>query len=115
MGNQIAVQPKGAPGSQPQAPNPIVSFVPMLFVIAVIYFLLIRPQQRAAKELKGQVDALKPGDKVLASGIYGTVISLRGDVVSLRLAEGKMDVSRSAIGRVLNDTNSTTPSAERVS
>ena len=102
MGSQTAVTPKGSPGANPQ-PNPIASFVPVIFVFGVIYFLIIRPQQRAAKQLKTEVDALKVGDKVLVNGIYGTVIAIRGDVVSVGIAEGKMDVSRQAIGRVFND------------
>ena len=103
MGSQTAVQPQGSPGAHPAAPNPIASFVPMVFVIGVIYFLLIRPQQRAAKALKQEVDALTVGDKVSVNGIYGTVLAIRGDVVSIRLVEGKMDVSRQAISQVVRD------------
>ena len=65
----------------------------MIFVVAVIYFLLIRPQQRAAKALRDQVDTLKVGDKVLVNGIYGEVAAIRGDVIQIKLAEGKMDVN----------------------
>jgi preprotein translocase subunit YajC len=100
MGTQVGVPAKG----QTQSQNPLVSFVPMIFVMAVIYFLLIRPQQRAQKDLKQQVDSIKTGDKVLVNGIYGTVSAIRGDIVSIRVAEGKMDVSRQAINKVFSDS-----------
>jgi preprotein translocase subunit YajC len=112
MGSQTAVQTQGSGAHQP-APNPIISFVPMLFVIAVIYFLLIRPQQRAAKALRDQVDTLKVGDKVLINGIYGEVAGIRGDTISVKLAEGKMDVVRSAITQIL--TPQTVETAVKVS
>jgi preprotein translocase subunit YajC len=112
MGSQTAVQTQG-PGAHQAAPNPIASFVPMVFVIAVIYFLLIRPQQRAAKALKDQVETLKVGDKVLVNGIYGEVSAIRGEVIQVKLAEGKMDVSRSAITQII--TPPTSAPLEKVS
>jgi preprotein translocase subunit YajC len=100
----LTAQPQGTPGAHAQA-NPIVSFVPMLFVIAVIYFLLIRPQQRVAKQLKNAVDALKSGDKVLTQGgIYGVVTGIKGDVVQVRIAENvRVDVSRQGIAQVIKE------------
>lgn len=93
------------PGGPHSAPNPIIGFMPMLFILAIFYFLLIRPQQKAAKELKAQVDALKNGDRVLTSGgILGTVVAVKGDVLVVRISEDvKVDVVRSAISRVITD------------
>jgi len=87
-------------------PNPILSFVPLLFVIAVIYFLIIRPQQKQQKELKKQIDGLKNGDKVLTQGgIYGIVASMKGDVIQVKIAENvRVDVSRASIAQVLVET-----------
>jgi preprotein translocase subunit YajC len=88
------------------SPNPIVSFVPMIVVIGILYMLIIRPQQQQAKEHRRMVDNLKTGDRVVTQGgIYGTVTSLKGNVVQVKIADNvRVDVSRSAISQVLLDT-----------
>jgi len=109
MGSQIAVTPKGSASGAP-APNPIISFVPMIVVIGILYLLIIRPQQKQAKDHRVMVDNLKAGDRVVTQGgIYGTVTSLKGPVVQVKIADNvKVDVSRSAIGQVLQEaTNGT--------
>jgi preprotein translocase subunit YajC len=85
------------------APNPLMSFVPMIVVIGILYVLIIRPQQQQAKEHRRMVDGLKAGDRVVTQGgIYGTVTSLKGTVVQVKIADNvKVDVSRSAITQVL--------------
>lgn len=67
-----------------------MSFLPMLAFIAILYFLLIRPQQKRAKQHKAMVCGLKKSDKVLtAGGVYGTVSKVINDnEVILELAEG---------------------------
>ena len=78
MGSQIAVAPKGSPNAPP-APNPIMSFVPMIVVIGILYFLIIRPQQQQAKEHRRLVDNLKTGDRVITQGgVHGTVTGIKG-------------------------------------
>jgi len=87
-------------------PNPIMSFVPLLFVIAVIYFLIIRPQQKQQKELKKQINGLKTGDKVLTQGgILGIVSSMKGDIVQVKIAENiRVDFTRESIAKVYAET-----------
>jgi len=106
MGSNTAVPPKGAPGSAPQA-NPLASFVPMIVVIGILYFLIIRPQQKQAKEHKAMVDALKSGDRVLTSGgIYGVVAGIRGSIVQVKIADNvRVDVSRASITQVIKDAD----------
>ncbi len=107
MGSQVAVPPKDASGAAPgAASNPIMSFVPMAVVCAILYLLIIRPQQKQAKEHRRMVDNLKPGDKVLTQGgIYGTVVSLKGAVVQVKVAENvRMEFSRSAVTQVLTES-----------
>ena len=105
MGSQVAVPPKGSPNAQP-APNPIMSFVPMIVVIGILYFLIIRPQQRQAKEHRSMVDSLKSGDRVVTQGgILGTVTSIKGGIVQVKIAENvKVDVNRTAITQVLHES-----------
>jgi len=102
MGSQIAVAPKGSSNAQPNA-NPIMSFVPMIVVIGILYFLIIRPQQQQAKEHRSLVDNLKTGDRVITQGgVHGTVTSLKGAVVQVKIADNvKVDVNRTAIAQVL--------------
>ncbi len=102
MGSQTAVPPKGSPTAQP-APNPIMSFVPMIVVIGILYLLIIRPQQKQTKEHRHLVDNLKSGDRVVTQGgIHGTVMSLKGGIVQVKIADNvRVDVNRTAIAQVL--------------
>ena len=105
MGTQTAVAPRGTPGA---STSPIMSFVPMLVVVGILYMLIIRPQQQQAKEHRRLVDSLKPGDKVLTQGgIYGTVVSLKGQVVQVKIADNvRVDLNRSAVSQVVTETPS---------
>lgn len=73
----------------------------LIALVAIFYFLLIRPQQKRAKEHRELVASLKVGDKVVTvGGVYGTIKSLAEDMVSLQVASNvRITVSRTAIGR----------------
>jgi preprotein translocase subunit YajC len=78
------------------------SFVPLILLLVVFYFLLIRPQQKKAKEHAELLKQLRPGDKVLTSGgVIGTVIGVKEKVVSLRSGDAKLEVTKSAVGEIL--------------
>jgi preprotein translocase subunit YajC len=63
--------------------------IPLVFMFAIFYFLLIRPQQKKAKEHRALLDALKKGDLVVtAGGMHGKVTSLDDQVVTLEIAPG---------------------------
>jgi len=110
MGTQTAVAPRGSPSAQP-APNPIVSFVPMIVVIGILYFLIIRPQQQQAKQHRQLVDNLKTGDRVVTQGgIHGTVVAIRGSIVQVKIADNvRVDVNRTAIAQVVLDSSNGAP------
>ncbi|HTL73580.1 MAG TPA: preprotein translocase subunit YajC [bacterium] len=85
------------PAAAPQS-NPIMAFLPMILLVIVFYFILIRPQQKRAKEQKKMLEALKSGDKVITSaGIIGEVISVKERTVSLRSADAKMEVTKESV------------------
>lgn len=66
-----------------------MNFVPLIFMFAIFYFLLIRPQQKKAKEHKAMIDALKVGDSVkTAAGIHGKIAAMEDQVVTLEIATG---------------------------
>lgn len=77
--------------------------LPMVLVFAVIYFLMIRPQQKQEKQRRAMLGAVQKGDKVVTTGgIHGTITNMGEDTVTLRVDNIKMTVDRSAIGRVIN-------------
>lgn len=83
--------------------------VPMVCIFAVMYFLMIRPQQQKQKKLQETIDNLKTGDAVITTGgIHGVVSNVKdGAVLSLKIAENvRVDVEKSAIATVLKQESS---------
>jgi preprotein translocase subunit YajC len=91
----LMAQPAGG-GAQT---NPIIGFLPVVFLIVIFYFLLIRPQQKRAKQHRAMIDTLKSGDSVVTvGGLHGTVAAVDQDTVVLRVADNvKLTFNKSAI------------------
>jgi preprotein translocase subunit YajC len=67
----------------------LTSFIPLIFMFAIFYLLLIRPQQKKAKEHKALLEALKKGDQVVtAGGIHGKINAVDDNIVTLEIASG---------------------------
>ncbi len=82
------------------APNPFLSFLPLVLMFVVFYFLLIRPQQKRQKEVEAMVKNLKKGDRVATSGgVIGTIAGIQDDYVILRVGDGetKIEILKSAV------------------
>jgi len=79
-----------------------ISFIYIIFLMAIFYFLLIRPQQQRAKRHRQLISEMKVNDKVVTvGGIHGIVKSLTEDTVSLEIANGIIVIfSRSSIARI---------------
>jgi preprotein translocase subunit YajC len=91
---------QAAPAQAPQGLQGIMnSPIPMMVLFGVIfYFILIRPQQKRAKEQKLLIEALKSGDKVVtAAGIIGEVITVKDKTVSLRSGDAKFEVTKESV------------------
>lgn len=79
---------------------------PVLLIImfAIMYFLVIMPQQRQRKKMQAMLGALKTGDKVITSGgIYGTVSGIDGDSIILKISsepQVKIRIARAGIAQV---------------
>lgn len=89
------------------AGSAFASFVPLILIFAIMYFLLIRPQQKKLKDHKAMVEALRRGDQVLTQGgILGKVVKVNDDgVLEVEIAEGvKVKVLRSSISQVMSKT-----------
>ncbi|MFM7554310.1 MAG: preprotein translocase subunit YajC, partial [Verrucomicrobiota bacterium] len=77
----------------------------MVFIGIIFYVMLIRPQQKRAKEQAKLVSELKTGDKVTTtSGIVGVVVGIKDNSVTLRSGESKLEVTKAAIGEVAPGT-----------
>ncbi|MES2574605.1 MAG: preprotein translocase subunit YajC [Bacteroidota bacterium] len=73
-------------------------FAPFILMFVVIYFFMIRPQQKKAKQEKEFESALKVGDKVITkSGLHGKVAELSEGTVVIETMAGKLKMERSAI------------------
>lgn len=91
-------------------------FIPFACIAVIFYFLLIRPQQKKAKEMQALVSSVKTGDKVVTTGgIHGIVSNVKdGSTLMLKIADNvKIEVDKSAIATV-NRGQSITSSAEPV-
>jgi preprotein translocase subunit YajC len=85
MGGLSLAQEAGAAGK----PSIFEQLMPFVFIFIIFYFLLIRPQQRRAKEHQGFLEKLKKGDNVLTSGgVFGTIEGLTDKFVTLEVANG---------------------------
>ena len=86
------------------APNPIVSLMPLVAIIGIFYFLIIRPQSKKQKETKKMLEALKKGDKIVTiGGIHGVIQTVRENTVIVKVDEDtKLEFSRSAISSVVS-------------
>jgi preprotein translocase subunit YajC len=89
------------------AGSAFASFLPLVLIFGIMYFLLIRPQQKKMKELKAMVEALRRGDQVLTQGgIIGKINKVNEDgTVEVEIAEGvKVKVLKHTISQVMNKT-----------
>ncbi len=94
----------GAATADPSSPASLISmFLPMVLIIGVFYFLMIRPQRKKDKKIKEMLANLKAGDRIVTiGGIYGTIKGLRDDSVILTIGHQntEMIVARWAIRNV---------------
>lgn len=81
----------------------LLTFLPLVLMMVVLYFLMIRPQQKRVKEHRAMTEALKKGDEVVTNGGLGGTISRVGDVyMGLRIAENvEVNVQKHAIAALL--------------
>ena len=82
------------------AANPILAYAPLVLMFVLLYFLMIRPQQKKQKEHKKFVEGLKKGDSVVtSSGILGVVAGLKDNSVILKVGDGetKIEFLKSAV------------------
>jgi preprotein translocase subunit YajC len=83
----------------------LTQFAPFLLMFVVIYFFMIRPQQKKAKNEKEFESTLKVGDKIITkSGLHGKVSELADTTVVIETMSGKLKMERSAISMEMSAT-----------
>tara|TARA_B100000989_G_C19422184_1_gene419161 strand:- start:538 stop:840 length:303 start_codon:yes stop_codon:yes gene_type:complete len=90
--------------SSAQQPSLFASFIPLILIFIIFYFLLIRPQQKKAKEHKILLDSIKRGDQILTSGgMIGKVVKADAHELTVEISEKvNVRIFRSTVSDVLN-------------
>ncbi len=86
-----------------QQPSMLASFIPLILIFLIFYFLLIRPQQKKQKEHKVLLDSIQRGDEILSSGgILGKVIKVDNDKLTVEISKGvNVTIIRSTVADVI--------------
>jgi len=90
---------------QQPASNPVMSFLPLIFIVAIFYFLVFMPMQRQKKQQAQMLSNLQTGSEVLTTGgILGTIVSISDSTLVLRVKPDniKLQVSRSAVASLVS-------------
>jgi preprotein translocase subunit YajC len=81
----------------------LMGLMPIFFMVAIFYFIMIRPQRRREKERKAMVAAVKSGERILlTSGIIGEVFSVKEKTLIVRIADNaKIEVLKTAVSQII--------------
>ncbi len=91
-------QAAGAPAQG----DTLMGLLPIILMFVILYFLMIRPQMKKAKEHKSMLDALQKGDEVVAVGIVGRITKIDDNYVSLEVADNVViQVQKQAVNQLL--------------
>jgi preprotein translocase subunit YajC len=85
--------------------NPIIGFLPLVFIVAIFYFLVFMPMQRQKKQQATMIAGLQSGNEVVTTGgIVGTVVSVDQDTLIVRVKPDniKLQIARSAVASLVN-------------
>ncbi|MBN1987520.1 MAG: preprotein translocase subunit YajC [Prolixibacteraceae bacterium] len=95
----LMMQPEG------QEANPLMSFLPLLLIIVVFYFFMIRPQVKRQKETRKFRESLAKGDKVVTTGgIYGKIVEVKETTIVLEVAKDvQIKVDKNGIIKDMSD------------
>ena len=87
----------------------ITQFIPLILIFVIMYFLILRPQQKRMKEQRNMIAELKRGDQVVTQGgIIGKITDVKDDEVTVEIAQGvKIRVVRATIAQVVSQPKPT--------
>jgi len=97
--NLLMMQPEG------QESNPLMSFLPLLLIVVIFYFFMIRPQMKRQKEIRNFRSNLSKGDKVVTTGgIYGRIVEVKETTVILEISKDvQIKVDKNGIIKDMTD------------
>lgn len=83
--------------------NPLIQFLPLVLIVVLLYFMMIRPQMKRSKETKNMISALSAGDEVVTNGgILGKVANVGDNYVEMDIAENvQIKIQKAAITNVV--------------
>lgn len=92
----------GAPTQPGQQPPPMwTSIAPLVLLVVVFYFALIRPQQKRQKDHAELLKGIRPGDKIVTSGgVIATVVTVKEKSVTVRSADSKFEITKSSVAEI---------------
>ncbi|MEE8428451.1 MAG: preprotein translocase subunit YajC [Gammaproteobacteria bacterium] len=100
---QFLISDAWAQAAPATSSNPMVSFLPLILIFVVFYFLLIRPQSKRAKEQKNMVANLAKGDEVVTSGgLLGKITQVGDNFIVLQVADGvEVKIQRQSVATLM--------------
>jgi preprotein translocase subunit YajC len=113
--NWLSVDPLFALGASPQPgqpPAPLwTNLVPLVLLVVVFYVALIRPQQKKAREHTDMLKTIRPGDRIVTTGgVVAVVVTVKEKTLSIRSADSKFEITKSAIAEITERTGETSES-----
>ncbi len=104
--------PENGPGATEAPQNPMGALLLPVLMIVVMYFVLIRPQQKKMKEHDKLLSKLEKGDKISTTGgLIATIITIQDAKVTIRSGDSKLEIKKSNISEVLERSSSSTPTS----
>ncbi len=93
----------GSPNGGEGGPSSMLSFLPLVLIFIVFWFMIIRPQKKQQDKRKSMISALKRGDRIITGGgLFATVKDVKEDRVIATIAEGvKVEISKGSINGVV--------------
>src|SRR4051812_33555559 len=111
MNASSAILAMAPPAKDGTPPNILTSIVPMVLLFIIFYFVLIRPQQKKAKQQAEMLKTVKSGDKVITtSGMIATVITVKDDSITVRSADSKFEITKGAVAEIRERSGESTAS-----
>ena len=97
--NYLLMAPQGTDS------NPLMAFLPMILILLIFYFLMMRPQIKRQKELKNFRESLAKGDKIVTTGgIYGKVLEIKDTYILMQIDDNvKIRVDKNAVIKDMTD------------
>ncbi len=96
--------------------NFLLQMAPFAAVFAIVYFVMIRPQQKKQKEHQNLLSSIKAGDNIVASGIFGEVVKVKENILTVKIADEpkvNIKIGLNFVSEVINKNGESDPAKEK--